>query len=117
MTALIDQWRELSLQICRRHGASPVHVTHDEKVGIARNVRTGLLPINGVRLRPEPGTSGWFIWAGEEMSQSLEFFEPLHVSHLSSWCPAALPFLLLPPGWRFLVAGEYSDVWFDPEVS
>jgi hypothetical protein len=28
-------------------------------------------------------------------------------------CPEALPFLGLPPGYRFLVAGEYVDVWYD----
>ena len=50
------------------------------------------------------------------MSEDPDFFEPLHVAHLESWCAAAMPFLLLPPGWRFLVAGDYSDVWFDPNV-
>ena len=50
------------------------------------------------------------------MSESPDFFVPLHVAHLPEWCEAALPFLLLPPGGRFLVAGDYVDVWFDPEV-
>ena len=25
----------------------------------------------------------------------------------------ALPFMALPPGWRFMVAEDYEDVWSD----
>jgi hypothetical protein len=35
---------------------------------------------------------------------------------LKDWCPTAIPFLLLPPGWRFQVAPKYEDVWFDADV-
>ena len=40
----------------------------------------------------------------------------MHVSHLPEECPEALPFLALPPGWRFLVAGDYVDVWYDESL-
>lgn len=110
-----DQWAERQLALCAKHSVAPVLVHPGEKVGIARNVRTGLLPINGLRCAPENGTTGWFIWAGEQMSEDPDFFVPLHVEHLEDWCPAAMPYLLLPEGWRFLVAGEYEDVWFDPQ--
>jgi hypothetical protein len=110
------RWREQQLALCRRYGAGVVAVAPEDKVGIARNVREGVSPINGVRLLPENGTSGWYIWAGEKMSESPDFFVPLHVAHLEQWCEAAMTFLLLPPGWRFLVAGAYVDVWFDPDV-
>jgi hypothetical protein len=98
--------------LCRRHAAvwtpSPAHF----KVGIARNVRTGLKPLNGLR-HPQVGdTTGSYIWAGE-LSDAPEFYEPLHVVHLREWCPGALPFLGLAPGWRFLVAGDHVDVWED----
>lgn len=99
-----------------RHGFRPCAVSEADKVGIARNVTTGLAPINGVRCRPEAGTTGWYIWAGEAMSDDAGFFVPLHVAHLADWCPDVLPFLELPPGWRFLIAPGYEDVWFDPEV-
>jgi hypothetical protein len=46
----------------------------------------------------------------EELSDAPDFFVPLHVEHLTEWCPVVLRFLGLPPGWRFLVAGEYQDV-------
>ena len=91
---------------------SPVHL----KLGVARNVRTGLQPLNGMRHHPEGDTTGWYIWAGEALPATAAFFEPLHVSHLADWCPAAVKFLGLPPGWRFLTAGDYVDVWEDPKL-
>ncbi|MCA9608752.1 MAG: hypothetical protein KC619_24280 [Myxococcales bacterium] len=103
-----------SIAIERGCIAQPV-VAH-EVVGIARNVREGLLPINGLRIRPGGQTCGWYIWAGEEMSQADDFFVPLHVAHLDEWCPEVLPYLELPPGWRFLIAPGYEDVWFDPDL-
>ncbi|WP_431308776.1 immunity protein Imm33 domain-containing protein [Homoserinibacter gongjuensis] len=34
------------------------------RVGISRSVRDQVWPLNALRHAPEPGTSGWFIWAG-----------------------------------------------------
>jgi hypothetical protein len=103
-------------ELCVRYGvpwvASPDHL----KAGVARNVRGGLVPLNGLRHPPEGDTTGWYIWAGEELSAAPDFFEPQHVAHLAELCPAALRFLGLPPGWRFLVAGDYVDVWEDPTL-
>ena len=86
------------------------------KVGISLNVRNGIMPINGLRHPPEGDTTGWYIWAGEEFSEDSEFFKPLHVEHLSSWCPEIQKYLGLPPGWRFLVDGSYEDVWYDKSL-
>ncbi len=99
--------------VCQRYGANWSPVDPDLKVGIARNVKSGLQPINGLRHPPEGDTTGWYIWAGEELSDDPGFFAPLHVSHLEEWCPAVLKYLGLPPGYRFLIAGEYEDVWED----
>jgi hypothetical protein len=101
---------------CDRYGVEFVPAPRRLKVGIARNVREGILPINGLRHPPAGETAGWYIWAGEEMSDDPNFFEPLHVEHLVEWCPHALRFLGLPPGWRFLVAGDYEDVWEDSSL-
>ncbi len=98
------------------HGYEPCPVDDTCKVGIAANVQSGLMPINGVRHLPENGTTGWYIWAGETMSDDPDFFLPLHACHLPEWCPDVLPYLELPPGWRFLIAPGYEDVWFDPAV-
>ncbi len=90
-------------------------MTDNLKVGISQNVKEGVLPINGVRTRTEGDTTGWYIWAGE-WSDDPDFFVPLHVEHLVRWCPAVIPFLMLPVGWRFLIAPDYEDVWFDSEI-
>lgn len=66
--------------ICERYSAPCLESSDDLKVGIAMNVRTGLLPINGLRHPPEGDTTGWYIWAGEELSQEPGFFVPLHVT-------------------------------------
>jgi hypothetical protein len=86
------------------------------KVGISRNVRDGVLPINGLRHSPEGDTTGWYIWAGKELPDDPDFFVPLHVEHMKEWCPEAIRFLGLPPGWRFLVAGDHEEAWEDPAI-
>jgi hypothetical protein len=102
--------------VCRKYGAPWIESPPNRKVGVAKNVRAGIEPLNGLRHPPKGDTTGWYLWAGEELSQDPDFFVPLHVSHLEEWCPTALRFLGLPPGWRFLVAGEHEDVWPDPEL-
>src|SRR5688500_6006162 len=99
--------------VCRRFGVSRVAAPGDLKVGIARNVRSGRQPLNGLRHPPGGDTTGWYLWAGEDsLSDDSDFFVPLHAAHLAEWCPAALPYLGLPPGWRFLLAPGHEDVWF-----
>ncbi|MBK1707381.1 hypothetical protein [Halochromatium glycolicum] len=100
-------------EVCERYGAACHPSPSDMKVGIALNVREGITPINGLRHPPEGDTTGWYIWAGEELPSDPDFFKPLHVEHLSDWCPQVQKYLGLPPGWRFLIAGDYEDVWFD----
>ena len=107
---------DTQLEICTRFGVRPIPAPSGSKVGIASNVRSGILPINGLRHAPEGDTTGWYIWAGEELSDAPDFFEPLHVGHLEDWCPAVIPYLQLPPGWRFLLAPGVEDVWEDPAV-
>lgn len=51
--------------VCARFGMQPVPADPSAKVGISRSVQDGLVPLNGLRHRPEQGTTGWFIWAGE----------------------------------------------------
>lgn len=89
----------------------------DSKAGVAREVGSGLWPVNGLRIPVEGATSGWYLWAGEgEMDQSPDYFEPVHVVHMYERCQEVLPYLGLPPGWRFLIAPGYSDVWEDPTL-
>lgn len=108
----------LQAELARRHGAEPSPPLAGEKIGVAGSTRTvpRTWPLNGLRHRPAADTCGWYIWAGDEMSEDADFFLPLHVDHVAEWCPEAEPYLALPPGWRFLIAPGYEDVWFDPAL-
>ncbi|WP_299622401.1 hypothetical protein [Pelagibius sp.] len=103
----------LQKDVCRQYGAEFIVAPGDSKLGISLNVRDGAMPLNGLRHPPVGDTCGWYIYAGEEQSDAPDFFEPLHVRHLEDWCPRIVKYLGLPPGWRFLVAGDYEDVWYD----
>lgn len=105
---------QVQREICGRFGASCVISALDSKLGFALST-TGE-PIHGLRHPPAGGTNGWYIYRGEEYSPRANFFQALHVSHLEERCPEALPYLGLPPGYRFLLAGEYVDVWFDASL-
>jgi hypothetical protein len=102
------------LEVCDGLGAVPNPPEPTTKVGIAQSVRGGLV-IHGLRHEPVGDTCGWYLWA-DELSADEDFFKPLHMEHVSEWCPSVLKFLALPPGWRFLVATDYEDVWFDPSL-
>lgn len=107
---------ELQKELCEKYKARFLSSPSNLKVGIATNVREGIVPINGLRHPPEGDTTGWYIYAGEELSDDPDFFKPLHVEHLDDWCPQIKKYLGLAPGWRFLVAGDYEDVWFDESL-
>jgi len=104
------------LAVCQKYGVPFFPSPSNLKVGIAENVRKGLKPINGVRVAPTEETTGWFLWAGETMWKDDDFFLPMHVAHVIDWCPQAIKFLGLPPGSRFLVDGDFEDVWMDLSV-
>lgn len=98
--------------VCARYGASFEQPQAGSHLGIALET-LHLVPVYGVRVSPEHGTNGWYIWGGE-WSAAADFFQPLCVEHLADRCPLALPFLALAPGWRFITDGSYADVWYDP---
>jgi hypothetical protein len=102
-------------EICTRFGATFYECDFNLKVGISRNVKDGVSPINGLRIKPDEDTNGWYIWAGE-WSDADDFFVPLHGKHLAEWAPFVLPYLGLEPGWRFLIDENYEDVWQDIEL-
>jgi hypothetical protein len=51
------------------------------KVGISKNLKDLIQPINGLRHPIEGDTSGWHIWAGEHFSDDPDFFTALHIEH------------------------------------
>lgn len=98
--------------VCAQYGSEYTPPAPLEKVGIALET-LGQFPLNALRHAAGNGTSGWYIWAGELLSQEPNFFQPLHVQHLSERCPAIIPYLALAPGWRVLLAPSQIDVWFE----
>jgi hypothetical protein len=107
MSASVEQ-----RSICERLGSAIVSVDPDMKVGVAMET-LGMLPLNALRHPPEGGTTGWYIWGGESLSDDDEFFQPLHAAHVADHAPQLLPYLALAPGWRVLLAPGVEDVWFD----
>lgn len=107
---------EIQRAQCRKSGTKYFECCLTDKVGIALNVSENAVQIHGLRHPPEAQTTGWFIWAGTDLSSDEDFFKPLHAEHLVELCPQVIKFLGLPPGWRFLKAGDYEDVWYDESL-
>jgi hypothetical protein len=103
------------IEICSKYQAAHYPAPAEMKLGISRAVKNGSYPIHGLRHPPEADTCGWYIYTGE-FSDDPNFFQPLHVMHLNERCSEILPYLGLPPGWRFLLAQNYIDVWFDESL-
>ncbi len=62
-------------------------------------------------------STGWYIWSNERFSEEPDFFVSLHTIHLREGrCPEIVKYLGLAPGWRFLIAPGWEDVWFDPKL-
>ncbi len=104
------------IEICRKYNDEYTPIDPGLKLGISDNFFSGVLPLNGLRHPPENDTCGWYLWAGEELLQTPDFFKPMHVSHLIEQNSEVVRFLALPPGWRFLTDNTYVDVWFDDRL-
>ena len=105
---------QTQLELCARFGVKPFKPFENLKAGVALATLTQT-PIHGLREHPTTSTNGWYIWAGE-FSDAPDFFDPLHAHHLHERCPDVMPYLALPPGYRFLIATGHEDVWFDPSL-
>ena len=104
--------------VCEWAGVNPFPNEPNSKLGIALST-VGQCPINGLRLKPENGTNGWYIWCGEREieKESDDYFSPLCVEHINEYLPEIKEYLELPPGYRFLIDGNnYEDIWFDVEL-
>jgi hypothetical protein len=101
--------------VCKRFGVEFHPSSERAKLGLAM-ATLGQHPINGLRHPPKGDTSGWYVWAGDTLSTAADFFQPVHAGHLRELLPAIIPYLGLPPGWRFQVAPGHEDVWFDASL-
>jgi hypothetical protein len=112
----VERTRDDQKNICKKYGAEFFPSLDDLMIGISRNFDVTNYPLNGLRHLPESGTCGWYIWSGEKFSEAPDFFEPMHVAHLTDVCSIIVKYFGLPPGWRFLVAPDHEDVWFDENL-
>jgi hypothetical protein len=110
--AEIDEAQRL---FCSQHASVYVPVLGDSKTGFASSTK-GLNPINGLRHPAAGDTSGWYIWCGETFSEAADFFDTVHTYHLYDDYPQIAYLFGLPPGYRFLAAGDYLDVWYDASL-
>jgi hypothetical protein len=115
MNCLPSQIEAKQKALCSQFEAEYVATLGDAKSGFALSTK-GMNPINGLRNPPVCGTSGWYIWCGEHFSEAGDFFAPLHTQHLYEDYPEITRLLGLAPGYRFLLAGDYLDVWYDPSL-
>ena len=103
-------------ELCQKYQAEcePPHL--GLKLGITEDFFSGKLPLNGLRHRPEGDTCGWYLWAGDEFPEADDSFQALHIVHLVERGSEVVRYFGLAPGWRFLIARGYEDVWFDPKL-
>lgn len=102
------------LAFCRERSADYVASPGLSKIGFAISTK-GRSPLNGLRHPPQDDTNGWHLWFGEYESAP-DFFQPLHTVHIYDEFPQVIRLLGLPPGYRFLLSGNYLDVWHDPSL-
>jgi len=108
----MDSFEKLQVDLCKKYGAPFLATSKNGMIALSKTFSENAAPIHGLRHPIEGTLSGWFIWSGE-YSPADDFFEPIHASHLEQICPALLKYLGLAPGWRFLFAEDFEDVWYD----
>jgi hypothetical protein len=106
---------EIQQCFCRTNNAEFVPAPNKSKLRHAISTE-GSMPINGLRHPVTDDTNGWYIWNGEQFSTASDFFIPLHTSHVLEKHPEIAKLLGLPLGYRFLLVGDYLDVWFDSSL-
>ena len=106
---------EMQRAFCKQQAAEYVAALGETKSGFAPSTK-GLVTVNGLRHPTTDETTGWYIWCGEVLSDAPDFFAPLHTYHLYEEFPEIARLLGLSPGFRFLLAGDYLDVWYDASL-
>ena len=98
--------------LCAKYGVKFYSCGPDDRAGVALATLLNE-PVHGSRERNEDGTSSWYIWAGE-YSTDPDFYQPLCAGHIENYLPLVMPYLALPPGYKFIIdRNGYEDVWID----
>jgi hypothetical protein len=101
---------DLQRSICEKFGSTFYGVDMNLKVGIALQT-LHLKPIRAIRLNPENGDNGWYIYCGN-FSDDVDFYKPLCGLHLEKYCPEIIKYLSLEPGFNLIIDRDgYEDVW------
>jgi len=111
----VREMERMQAELCAEYGAVFTPSNSTVNSGIALQT-LGLFPFHGLRHPTTPDTTGWYLWCGEEFSQDPKFFQPVHTGHVYQNCPEIRRLLGLAPGYRFLLAADYLDVWFDQSL-
>jgi hypothetical protein len=102
--------------ICRLYSENYSPVEDDQTVGISK-INQKLYPINGERTKIIGIFSGWMIWFGSEIPQGKTNFESMCKVHLKNKIPLIIPYLSLPPGYRFMIDDKgFEDIWYDEKL-
>lgn len=107
----MNQHETAQRKLCDRYLAEFTPIDWALRVAIADDFFTDTLPKNGIRIAVEGNMTGWYLFAGEAMSEANHYYKPYCADHLPDLLPAVIPYLGLPVGWRFLLAPNYEDVW------
>lgn len=101
---------EAQRKLCEKYGVMFSPCAPEDRAGVA--VATlQQEPIYGVRKKNPDGSSSWYVWGGPH-SPSSDFYQPLCASHLLELLPFAVPYLGLPPDYKFIIDHSgYEDVW------
>lgn len=102
--------------LCQKYQAGCDPPALGLKLGISKDFFSGKMPLNGLRHPPEGDTCGWYVWAGDAFPEAADSFQALHVAHLVERGSEVVRYFGLAPGWRFLIADDCEDVWFDPKL-
>jgi hypothetical protein len=107
-----DSTRVKQMEICERIGSAFSPCDLNLKAGIAMSTLQQA-PLQGVRVSADETTCGWYIWGGK-FSDSPDFFQSVHVAHLSDLLPSVIPYLGLSPGFKFIIDDSgYEDIWYE----
>lgn len=112
----LKKLEDLQRSKCRDWQTEFAAIDWEARIAIGKSFFTDLQPKNGLRIMSSGSMTGWYLFAGESMSDDPDHFDPYCATHLVELAPDILVYPGLPVGWRFLHAPEYEDVWFDPNL-
>jgi len=97
--------------ICKQYQSSIIPYSGDDMIAVALD-SIGKQPIYGTRIHPEPGERiSWFFHCGKH-SDSVDFYQPIHIQHLKDLIPDIEKYLCLDYGYKIIITPNgHEDVW------